>query len=71
MRDIDKLNAANNPINYGDKVMIEGLVMKVGQNIDGHWFLYHQDRPQMCTAGSMVDFIARIVDTNNQSIKQR
>ena len=69
MRDIDKLNAANNPINYGDTVMIDGLVMKVGQNIDGHWFLYHQDRPNMCTAGSMVDFIARIVDTNNQSIK--
>jgi len=69
MRDIDKLNAANNPINYGDTVMIDGLVMKVGQNIDGHWFLYHQDRPNMCTAGSMVDFIARIVDTDNQSIK--
>ena len=69
MRDIDKLNAANNPINYGDTVLIDGLVMKVGQNIDGHWFLYHQDRPNMCTAGSMVDFIARIVDTDNQSIK--
>ena len=69
MRDIAKLNAANNPINYGDTVMIDGLVMKVGQNIDGHWFLYHQDRPNMCTAGSMVDFIARIVDTVNQPIK--
>ena len=69
MRDIDKLNAANNPINYGDTVMIDGMEMKVGQKIDGHWFLYHQDRPQMCIAGSMVDFIARIIDANNQSIK--
>ena len=69
MRDIDKLNAANNPINYGDTVMIDGIEMKVGQNINGHWFLHHQDRPNMCTADSMVGFIARIVDADNQSIK--
>lgn len=64
MRDISKLNALTNPINYNDTVMIDGLEMKVGQNIDGHWFLYHIDRPNMCLAGSMVDFIARIIQTN-------
>ena len=69
MRDIDKLNAANNPINYGDTVMIDGSRNESRPDIDGHWFLYHQDRPNMCTAGSMVDFIARIVDTVNQPIK--
>ena len=61
MKDITQLNALTNPINYGDTVMIDDLEMKVGQNIDGHWFLYHQDRPAMCMAGSMVDFIARII----------
>jgi len=64
MRDISKLNALTNPIMYHETVMIGGLEMKVGQNIDGHWFLYHIDRPNMCLAGSMVDFITRIVETN-------
>ena len=64
MREINQLNALTNPINYGDTVMIDSLEMKVGQNIDGHWFLYHQDRPVMCMAGSMVDFIARIVQVS-------
>ena len=64
MRDITQLNALTNPVNYGDTVMIDGLEMRVGQNIDGHWFLYHQDRPTICMAGSMVDFIARIVQAS-------
>ena len=68
MRDINQLNVLTNPINYGETVMLNGVEMRVDQTIEGFWFLYHEDRPAMCMADSMVDFIARILDANNQSI---
>ncbi|MHA2067719.1 MAG: hypothetical protein ACXABY_25435 [Candidatus Thorarchaeota archaeon] len=69
MRDINKLNVLTNPLNYGETVMLDGFEMRVDQTMGGLWFLYHVDRPAMCMADSMVDFIARILDANNQSIK--
>lgn len=66
MRNIDALNALVNPIMYGEHVEIGGADYKVCQNMDGHWFLDTMERPIACVAGSMVDFIARIVQFRDE-----
>ena len=63
MKNIDTINALNNPLSYGDKIQIKKDVFIVGQTIAGGWYVSTDDKMSPPVFG-MVGFVRHLVNIN-------